>query len=185
MNPTSFEAESGEIALADLRVRGTEVQYYVYCPRRLWWFAHGLEQEHAGGNAGQEYVALGRALHENAYPQQRRKDIMIDELLRLDFTEGGQIHEIKKSKSGQRASLFQLLYYLYYLKHEKGVETTGVIDYPRLRRRQEVTLTPELEAEVEAILKGVQEVRNQPTPPAVEKPMAVCKSCAYQELCWG
>lgn len=175
-----------ESDLASLRIGGTEMHYYVLCPRKLWWFAHGMEQEHAGGGtAGQENVALGTLMHSDAYPEQRRKDILIDNLLRLDFTEGGQVHEIKKSKGGQRASLFQLLYYLYYLKHEKGIETTGVIDYPKLKRRQEVILTPELETEVEEAIEGVQRVREQSQPPAVPAPMPVCKKCAYQDLCWG
>jgi CRISPR-associated exonuclease Cas4 len=95
------------------------------------------------------------------------------------------VHEIKKSRGGQRATLFQLLYYLYYLKHEKGIETTGVIDYPKERKRQEVTLTEELEAEVERILQGIQVVRQMPSPPNVPAPMPICKKCAYQDLCWG
>ncbi|HZO88721.1 MAG TPA: CRISPR-associated protein Cas4 [Chthonomonadaceae bacterium] len=172
-------------SLADLRIGGTEVHYYVLCPRKLWWFAHGMEQEHVQGNVGQENVALGQLLHQESYPQQRRKDLLLDDLLRLDFTEDGAVHEIKKSKGGQKATLYQLLYYLYYLKHEKGVETTGLIDYPKQRRRQEVALTPEYEAEIEHILTGVQQTREQPIPPRVPEPMPLCKKCAYQELCWG
>jgi len=169
----------------DLRSSGTEVHYYVLCPRKLWWFSHGMEQEHVQGSQGQENVALGQLLHKDSYPDKTRKDILIDDLPRLDFTEGREVHEIKKSKGGQRATLFQMLYYLYYLKHEKRIETTGVIDYPKLRRRQEVVLTPELEAEVERALAGVQAVREMPTPPKVSEPMPICKRCAYQELCWG
>jgi CRISPR-associated exonuclease Cas4 len=177
--------QNGETSLATLCISGTEVHYYVLCPRKLWWFSHGMEQEHVGGTGGAENVAMGNLLHQESYADQGRKDILIDNLLRLDFTEGGQVHEIKKSKGGQRASLYQLLYYLYYLKHEKGIETTGVIDYPKLRRRQEVVLTPELEADVERILEGVQKVRDLPSPPVVPAPMPVCKKCAYQDLCWG
>jgi len=171
--------------LANLRIGGTEVHYYVLCPRKLWWFSHGMEQEHVSGAAGAENVALGQLLHKESYPDQPRKDILIDGLLRLDFTEGGAVHEIKKSKGGQKATLYQLLYYLYYLKHEKGIMTTGVIDYPQQRRREEVTLTPEYEADVERIVAGVQATREMPLPPPVPAPMPLCKKCAYQELCWG
>jgi len=166
-------------------VTGTEIHYYVLCPRKLWWFSHGMEQEHVGQHVGAENVALGQLLHEDSYQRAGHKDVMIDNLLRLDFTEDGVVHEIKKSKGGQRATLFQLLYYLYYLKHEKGIETTGMIDYPKQRRREEVTLTPELEVEVERALAGVRSTRALPTPPVVEKPMPICKKCSYQELCWG
>jgi CRISPR-associated exonuclease Cas4 len=171
--------------LQDQRIGGTEVHYYVLCPRKLWWFSHGMEQEHVSGGMGQENVALGQLLHKESYPAQPRKDILIDGLLRLDFTEDGVVHEIKKSKGGEKASRYQLLYYLYYLKHEKDIETTGLIDYPKEKRREKVVLTPELEADVEMILAGVVSVREMPTPPPVPKPMAICKMCAYQELCWG
>jgi CRISPR-associated exonuclease Cas4 len=171
--------------LANLRIGGTEVHYFVLCPRKLWWYSHGMEQEHATGTVGQENVALGQLLHETSYPDKARKDILIDGLLRLDFTDGGQVHEVKKSKGGEKATLYQLLYYLYYLKHVKGVETTGVIDYPQQKRRVQVALTPGYEADVERIVAGVQEVREQPMPPAVPKPMALCRMCAYQDLCWG
>lgn len=174
--------------LQELRVGGTEVHYFVLCPRKLWWFSHGMEQEHAGGassSVGQENVALGTLLHDESYRDKHKKDVLIDNLLRLDFTESGAVHEVKKSRGAQKATHFQLLYYLYYLKHEKGVETTGVIDYPKERRREEVTLTPELEKEVEQVIAGVQETRALPTPPRVAEPMSICRKCAYQELCWG
>ena len=182
--PISCESPEDN-SLRGLRIGGTEVQYFVYCPRRLWWYAHGMQQEHSGETAGSEHVELGKLLHETTYADNKRKDILIDDLLRLDFTEGGSIHEIKKSKSGHKAALYQLLYYLYYLKHEKGIVTTGVIDYPKLRRREEVVLTPEYEAEVERIIEGVRTTRGLPIPPTVPAPMPICKKCAYQELCWG
>ena len=172
-------------SLKDLRITGTEVHYAVLCPRKLWWYSHGMEQEHVEGNTGAENVSLGQQLHERAYPQQVRKDILIDGLIRLDFTDDGEVHEIKKSKGGERASKMQLLYYLHYLKHVKGIETTGVLDYPDQKRRETLTLTPALEAEVETTLTLVLETRARPAPPPVEKPMSLCAKCSYQDLCWG
>ncbi len=172
-------------SLGERRISGTEVHYYVLCPRKLWWYAHGMEQEHVTGGVGQENVALGSLLHQESYPDKARKDILVDGLIRLDFTDDGKVHEIKKSKGGEKATLYQLLYYLYYLKHEKGIETEGEIDYPLQRRRQSVTLTPEREAEIEDLLTQIESIREEAMPPAVAKPMALCKMCAYQELCWG
>jgi len=174
-----------ETSLKALRIGGTEVHYYVLCPRKLWWFSHGMEQEHVTGGVGAENVALGQTLHGESYGDKSRKDVLIDDLLRLDFTESGVVHEVKKSQGGQRATLFQLLYYLYYLKHEKGIETTGMIDYPKQKRREEVVLTPEFEAEVAKVIEGVRVTREKPTPPVVPAPMAICKKCSYQDLCWG
>ena len=171
--------------LKELHIGGTEVHYYVLCPRKLWWYSHGIEQEHVTGGAGQENVALGTLLHQESYADKARKDILIDGLLRLDFTDDGLVHEIKKSKGGEQATRAQLLYYLYYLKHEKGIATSGVIDYPLQKRREAVTLTPSDEADIERIVAGIQTVRAQAVPPPVPKPLALCKMCAYQELCWG
>ncbi len=176
---------ASQAGLKALRIGGTEVHYYVLCPRKLWLFSHGMEQEHVTGGVGAENVALGQIVHSESYADKSRKDVLIDGLLRLDFTDAGAVHEVKKSQGGQRATLFQLLYYLYYLKREKGIETTGVIDYPKQRRREEVVLTADLEAEVERVIAGVQATRALPTPPVVPAPMAVCKKCSYQDLCWG
>ena len=130
-------------------------------------------------------MALGQVLHEESYPSKARKDVLIDDLLRLDFTDGGVVHEIKKSQGGEKASLYQLLYYLYYLKNVKGIATSGVIDYPQERKRVEVILTPEYERDIERILREIAETRIMPIAPAVPGPMPICKKCAYQDLCWG
>jgi len=171
--------------LATVRVTGTEVHYYVLCPRKLWWFSHGIEQEHVGGSQGAENVAMGQQLHADSYPGKPRKEVIIDDLIRIDFLEGGAVHEIKKSRGAHRATVYQLLYYLYYLKREKGIVTTGVIDYPKERRRETVELTPEREAEVEEILVHLAATREAAVPPAVPAPMTICKKCSYQDLCWG
>jgi CRISPR-associated exonuclease Cas4 len=179
------EPQSFSQPLATLRVTGTEVHYYVLCRRKLWWFTHGMEQEHVSGNAAAENVALGRSLHEESYPGVSRKEVLVDDLLRIDFFDDGVVHEIKKSRGAHKATLFQLLYYLYYLKHEKGIVTTGMIDYPKQKRRETVELTPEREAEVKEILAGVSSVRVLPKPPEIPEPMPICKKCSYQDLCWG
>jgi CRISPR-associated exonuclease Cas4 len=173
------------IPLEDIRITGTQVHYYVLCPRKLWWFSHGVEQEHVSGGQGAENVALGKTLHQSSYADKAHKEVMIDDLLRIDFMDDGAVHEVKKSKGAHRATLFQLLYYLYYLKREKGIVTTGVIDYPKLRRRETVELTPEWEKEVETVLDRIKETRAQSLPPLVPAPMALCKKCSYQDLCWG
>ncbi len=176
-----MDAES----LAELRITGGEINYIVLCPRKLWWFVHGMEQEHVSAGEGAENVAIGKLLHETSYKDQVRKEVMIDNLLRLDFTEDGLVHEIKKSKGGERASLYQLLYYLYYLKHVKGVVTKGVIDYPQQKRRKFVELTPVYEQDIAGMLAGIVEIRAAKLPPVVDVPMPLCAQCAYQDLCWG
>ena len=178
-------AEHIDTSLRALRIGGTEVHYYVLCPRKLWWFSHGMEQEHVSGAAGAENVALGTLLHETSYPDRGRKNILIDDLLRLDFTESGAVHEVKKSRGAVKATRFQLLYYLYYLKRWKGVEgLRGQIDYPKLRETKTVELTPEREREIEEALAGMREVVGSKRAPEVGW-MKICGACSYAELCWG
>ena len=184
-----MEPETGGRSLLSWGITGTEVHYFVLCPRKMWWFSHGIEQEHSGGASGtsaaQENVSLGTLLHEESYPGAKRKDILIDNLIRLDFTESGVVHEVKKSRGGLHATRMQLRYYLYYLRHEKGIETTGIIDFPKERRTETVTLTDDDEAELASFLLDLRAARERALPPLVEEPMALCKKCAYQELCWG
>lgn len=168
-----------ELDFSLIRVRGTEVNYYIVCPRKLWFFCHGIEMERTS-----DRVALGRLLHEESYPRAQHREIMIDNLLRIDFNEStGTVHEIKLSRSFERAHVYQLLYYIYYLKN-KGVEgLTGVINYPKSKRVQRIDLTPENEAELERILAGVREIKSSQTcPPA--KYTRKCRKCSYEDLCW-
>ena len=166
---------------------GTEVHYYVLCRRKLWWFTHGIEQEHVDGNQGAENVALGQLLHQGTFPEKdgRRKEAMIDGKLRIDFTEDGLVHEVKKSRGGDRATKMQVLYYLWYLKYEKGIVTSGVIHYPKEKRTVPVVLTEQAERDVEEVIDGVAETKILESPPEIEKPMTICAKCSYQDLCWG
>ncbi len=185
------EADDADNPLAALQLTGTELFYFVLCPRKHWWYRHGLEQEHAGGASssdGQENVALGTLLHEESYKRKPHKEALIDNLLRIDFADDGAIHEVKKSKGGSRAyaaTRMQILYYLYYLKHEKGVIKEGMIDYPKQKRREAVILTPDEETTVAETLIQVETARATPFPPPVAEPMGICKKCAYNDLCWG
>ncbi|WP_369461588.1 Dna2/Cas4 domain-containing protein [Thermoclostridium stercorarium] len=42
--------------------------------------------------------------------------------------------KVKKSKSIEEAAIWQVKYYLYYLKRLGIEEVTGIIDYPLLRK---------------------------------------------------
>jgi CRISPR-associated exonuclease Cas4 len=187
-NTGSPPSPPADVPRQPLDVTGTEIHYAVICPRKLWWFSHGIEQEHSGGasaSAGQENVALGQQLHQDRYPGVAHKETMIDGLLRIDFTDDGVVHEVKKSRGGLKATRMQILYYLYYLKHEKGIETTGMIDFPKERKREPITLTMAAERDVERTIADVHRIKALPAPPTVADPMPICRSCSYEDLCWG
>lgn len=155
---------------------GTQVNYYFVCKRKLWLFSHNLDLE-----ADSDLVLLGKLLHETGYAR-KFKEVSIGRV-KIDFFERcGEIHEVKRSRRMERAHLFQLLYYIYYLKRF-GVNVRGVLHYPLLKRVVKVELTEERKREMEAVLEDMKRVisRSEP-PPAERKPY--CKKCSYYELCW-
>ncbi|HXG41400.1 MAG TPA: CRISPR-associated protein Cas4 [Dehalococcoidia bacterium] len=165
---------------AALRTNGIKVNYWAVCPRKLWLFAKGVRLE-----AASDRVLLGRLLHENAYARLPRREVMLDELVRVDVLEGqGRVLEIKHSRRLLQAARLQVGYYLLYLRHLGAGDLVGELRFPKERRREEVHLTPELEAQVAEALRGVARVEALPSPPRVEY-MSICRACAYAELCWG
>ena len=164
----------------DIRVTGTAINYLFVCPRKLWLFHHHLEMEHTS-----EFVALGQLLHDERFSREKKKETLIDDLIRIDFIDkAGVLHDVKSGRSMERAHEMQILYYLYILKGKGLANRKGVINYPRQRRTLEVELTDDREQEVEAAIQQVKEITSRPKPPDVEL-MKICKSCSYMELCWS
>jgi len=164
--------------LEGIRIGGIEVNYYLICPRKLWLYAHDLEME-----KNSDRVALGALLHEESYPR-KKKDYLIDDLIRIDFLEEDTLHEVKLTKKMEEAHIWQLLYYLYYLKGKGLQELKGIINYVRSRRQTEVVLTPDKEKELRRILFTIKQVKEGPEPPPANY-TKICRKCAYAELCWA
>ena len=61
-----------------------------------------------------------------------------------------------------------MLYYLYYLK-QLGIEKKGIINYPKMRKREEIILTDDGAREVEAALVRVKEIVGMDKPPELQK----------------
>ncbi|MEM5797607.1 MAG: CRISPR-associated protein Cas4 [Candidatus Aenigmatarchaeota archaeon] len=160
---------------------GTQINYYIVCPTKLWLFSHFATMEQIS-----DLVALGQLLQETSF-QQAKKDLIIDQRIAVDFIRKGDkliIHEIKKSSKLEKSHIAQLLYYLYYLKHEKRIENAeGIINYPLKRKIVEVKLTPEKELELQNIFQKIKEIISLPQPPKPEK-KKYCRKCSYFELCW-
>ncbi len=153
-------------------------QAYLTCPREAWLEYHSIisDQDH-------EYLVIGRLVHETSY-QRHRKEIFVDQLLKIDLFKGELVAEVKKSSRHIRAARLQLVYYLYYLKHEKGLEFDGILLFPRERKTERVELTPELEGEVEGLLRQMLPVLLAEKPPPAQR-IKYCRSCSFSELCWS
>jgi CRISPR-associated exonuclease Cas4 len=164
---------------------GTQFNYFLICHRKLWLFSHDIHMERENEN-----VRIGKMVGDSSYSR-KEKEVNIDNRIVIDWVDSSvdengvlTIHETKKSKSFDEAHRLQVLYYLYYLK-QKGVMARGEIDYPLLKRREDVELTAEDEAYIEKVLLEVQQIVDNPeAPPRLEK-KRLCEKCAYFELCWS
>jgi len=161
-----------------LKITGVMVEYYFICKKKLWYFTNQIQMENEHDN-----VLIGRMIDVNSYVQEK-KNVLIEGTINIDFIrKSKQIHEVKKSKSIEEASVWQVKYYLYYLKKLGMEDVKGVIDYPLLRKNLIVELEKEDEEKIEEIIKDIKNIINRPLPPSVNR-MKICKNCAYYELCF-
>lgn len=160
------------------RITGVMIYYYFVCKRKLWYFCHEINME-----VENEDVMLGKLLDEGSY-KRNDKHINIDNVINIDFIrEEKELHEIKKSKSVEEAGIWQLKYYLFYLK-ERGVDgLKGRIDYPLIKKTLLVELTEEDIDRLKEIIEEIAEIKRNDTPPQFLS-MKLCKKCAYHDLCF-
>jgi len=130
-----------------------------------------------------DLVLLGKLLHERGYAR-RRKEVQVGRV-KIDFVASGcEIHEVKRSRKAEDAHLYQLLYYLYFLKRYANVEGHGILHYPLLRRTVNVELSEDRIMELELLLEDMEKIFSSPRPPEPVK-VPYCRKCSYSELCWG
>lgn len=160
------------------KISGITIYYYFVCKRKLWYYSHEIQMEYEN-----EDVMIGKIIDENSYSREK-KHIMINETISVDFMgKFNVIHEMKKSKSVEEAGIWQLKYYIYYLK-KHGVENLrGIIDYPKLKQRKEIDFTQQDNIAIENIIEGIKQIINSEQCPPVVK-SKICKKCAYYELCY-
>lgn len=168
--PTTISANSPSIT-------ATQLNYYFVCKRKLWLFSHQIQMEQ-----NSELVALGKLLHESSYKREN-KEIQIGPI-KIDFIgKDGVIHEVKKTPSVEAAHAWQVKYYIWYLKN-LGVENLrGEIDYPKLKKRTEIELTPEDEQKIQEILYDIQFIIDREEIPNVIN-KSICKKCSYYDMCY-
>jgi len=176
--PPSFETFPEDFEI--LRANGVKVNYWAICHRKVWLYARGLRMEPFS-----DRVALGKLLHETAFPDLSRREVLIDNLIRIDvFGPEDRVLEVKYSRKFATAARLQVGYYLLYLRWLGAGELVGELRFLKERRREEVRLTPELEALVFQALLGVRRIEQLPSPPQAQfEPF--CRACAYCEVCWA
>ena len=160
------------------QISGTMFYYYFVCKRKLWFFSNGIQLEEDN-----EDVILGKLIDENSYSKEL-KHISIDNTVNIDFIKDWKIlHEVKKQKSIEEAGVWQLKYYLYFLKIRGINIEKGILDYPKLKKREEVFLSKDDEKKIKEILSEIEKITVMEKPPELEK-LKICKKCAYFEYCY-
>ena len=147
-----------------MNITGVMIFYYFICQRKLWYFANEINMEQ-----NSELVSIGKIIDETSYKREK-KSILIDNTINIDFIKDGAVlHEVKKTKAIEEAGIWQLKYYIYYLK-QKGVETLEAkIDYPLLRQTKEIVLEKKDVEIIENVIKNIQEIVTKEKPPEVIK----------------
>lgn len=164
-----------------MTINATLINLYHVCHRELWLHANGIRMEHTS-----ETVAEGKLIGENSYPERAEKYTEVEiEGIKIDFYDAKNkiVHEVKKSDKVEKAHLAQVKYYIYKLE-QQGIEgVTGLIEYPKMRERETVSLTEE---DREAVKRWEVEIKtiieNEECPSLLNKP--ICKKCSYYDFCY-
>lgn len=159
-------------------ITGVMVYYHQVCTRKLWYFYHEIQMEQDNEN-----VKIGKILDDETYKRDE-KHINIHNVINIDFIRSqGVLHEIKKSRKIEEASILQVKYYLYYLEKNGVSGINAKIDYPLLKQTLEIVLEDSDRQIIENTLDDIKEIVEKQIPPELKK-KNICKSCAYYDLCF-
>ncbi len=163
-----------------MQVTGTHINYYLVCHRKLWLFANGLQMEQTS-----DLVYEGRQIHETTYTRRSDKYEEIELAgIKVDFYDAKNkvIHEVKKTPKIEEAHVWQLKYYLYVFENH-GVEgVSGILEYPKQRKTEEVWLSIPDREQIKEMLGRVGDIVGGKCPPVINEPR--CRRCAYHDFCY-
>ncbi len=160
------------------KVTGLMVYYYYVCKRKLWYFSNDITMEQYN-----EDVAIGKVIDEGSYTR-ADKHLNIDGTICIDFLHRSNvIHEVKKSKSVEEASIWQVKYYLYYLQNRGSNVEKAILDYPLIKQRKEIILSDEDREVLKRVEREIVAIINNDEIPSLVN-NSICKKCAYYALCY-
>ena len=162
-------------------ITGTHINYYLVCHRKLWLFANNIQMEQTN-----DAVTEGKLIHESSYTQRSSKyeEIAIDGI-KIDFYDAKNkiVHEIKKSSKLHKAHIWQVKYYIYVLE-KNGIEgVSGILEYPKERKTEEVYLTNIDREEIKLMENDIEKNIGLKQAPLLEK-KSICKNCSYYDFCF-
>jgi CRISPR-associated exonuclease Cas4 len=176
-----------------MNINATLVNLYHVCKREMWLHAHAIRMEHTS-----DIVYEGKLIGEESYPQRAEKNQEVEISLpypplgtdgaltaKIDFFDAKKcvVHETKKSNAKEKAHVAQVQFYLYLLRKNGVAVSHGLIEYPKLRLTERVTLDEEEEKQVELWVHEIGELlAKEHCPPRL--PVSKCRSCSYFDFCW-
>lgn len=173
-----------------MNITGTHINYYRLCPRKSWLFIHGIHMEHSS-----DLVKDGKLIEEGSYQQRSNRYTQLElsstfddiQLVgKIDFydTKNKIIHETKRSNKEEQAHIWQVKFYLWLLELNDIETEKGIIEYPKLREREEVFLDEEDINYLKKTIENIKTLVNQTNcPPLLNT--KICKSCSYYDFCYA
>ena len=162
----------------NMNITGTHIAYKIICERKLWLFAHQIMFEQDSNT-----VAEGKFLHEHSY-KRNKKELNFGPI-QIDWIDlnAGIVHEVKKSNKVEEAHIWQLKYYLYYLRSNNIGNYTGILNYPLLKKTKEINLSDDDIVYIEKMIHEIDQIVSFERPPEVNRSKKFCKKCSYYEIC--
>ncbi|MBZ2175792.1 CRISPR-associated protein Cas4 [Schnuerera sp. xch1] len=166
--------------MEDLDVNGTLVWYYFVCKREVWLMSHNIVPDQDDSN-----IEVGKFIHEKSYSREKKEitigNVKVDVLNKKDGYL--MVGEVKKTSKYAESAKMQLSYYLLELKRH-GLEGTGVLMFPKERKRIEINLNDELIRKLEKIESEILRICYAECPQEPKK-ISFCTKCGYREFCWS
>ncbi|AAR38877.1 NEQ021 [Nanoarchaeum equitans Kin4-M] len=162
-------------------IGGAYIYYYFVCKRKLWFYANKITMEHES-----DLVQIGKYI-ELFYKEKHKyeRKVIINEIspdVIKRYKDFVLVFEIKKSDKFKEAALWQLKYYLWYLKR-LGLNVKGKLVIPEYNKEEYIELTEKDERKIKEILNEIKRIISMDKPPR-EVFKDYCKACAYYPLCW-
>ena len=173
-----------------MNINATLINLYRVCKRECWLHANGINMEHTS-----DLVADGKIIEEESYQRRSERYSQIDLGAnyqgipltgKIDFfdTKNKVVHETKRSNKVETAHIWQVKFYLWLLQLNDIETEKGIIEYPKLREREDVFLDEEDIRYLQKTVLQIKELLNSDNCPAVIN-AKICKSCSYFDFCYS
>lgn len=134
-----------------------------------------------------DLVYEGKLVHETSFPQRSEKfeEIQIG-AVKIDYYDPKNkiIHEVKLSNKIEAAHEWQIKYYIYILEKAGIKDVSGILEYPKLRKKSEIFLSVKDRNEIEEIVFQIYHLINLEQCPELEQ-KKICKKCSYHDFCYA